>query len=334
MKHVALLVAFICSLASAFGQKNGYKIIKTFHIQSPGGWDYLAVNGDNLYVSHGTQVNILNKKTGDSVGVIKNTLGVHGIAFVESLHRGYISNGRMNNVLVFDYLTNDTLTRIATGENPDAIIFEEYSKMIITCNGRSKSLSVIDPKANKVIATIALGGKSEMPASNGAGRLYVNLEDKSEIAEVDMRTYKVLSKWSLEKGKEPTGLAFDKKTNRLFAGCNKLFVVLNAGTGKVVTTLPIGDGCDGVVFDSSSQNIFASCGEGTLAVIHENSADEYKTIANVTTKRGARTIALDKSTHLLYLPTAEFEAVPTDAPKRTRPQMKSDTFQVLVLGKA
>jgi YVTN family beta-propeller protein len=332
-KSVVLLVIFsVIAFRSLQAQKD-FHISRTFHIQSGGGWDYLAVGPGNnrLYVSHGTQVNILDKTTGDSIGVIENTTGVHGIAFDKANGKGYTSNGRLNNVTVFDLATNKVLTQIATGENPDAILYEPFTKKIITCNGRSKDLSVIDPLENKVIATIPVGGKPETAVSNGAGKLYVNIEDKNEIAEVDLKTFTVQSHWPLAPGQEPSGLVLDKKTNRLFAGCgNKFLIAVNAATGAVVASLPIGDGCDGVGFDADTKNIFSSNGEGTISVYHEKSADKIEAVATVTTKRGARTIAVDPETHLIYLPTAEFEA--QSNPTGGRPRMIPGTFQVLVVG--
>ena len=181
----------------------------------------------------------LIKQPGDSIGVIENTTGVHGIAFDKANSKGYTSNGRLNNVTVFDLETNAMITQIATGENPDAILYEPFTKKIITCNGRSKDLSVIDPAQNKVIDTIAVGGKPETAVSNGTGKLYVNVEDKNEIVVVDLKTFTVEAHWPIAPGEEPTGLAFDKTTNRLFAGCgNKFLIAVNAATGKVVASFP------------------------------------------------------------------------------------------------
>jgi YVTN family beta-propeller protein len=337
MKKTPFLLVFILTML-AFVQlnaqeKNTLHISKTFHIQSGDGWDYIAVGPGNnrLYVSHGTQVNILDNTTGDSVGIIENTTGVHGIAFDEANGKGYTSNGRLNNVTVFDLKTNNVITQVPTGQNPDAIMYEPFSKKIVTCNGRSKDLSVIDLTDNKVIATIPLGGKPETAVSNAAGKLYVNIEDKSEIAEVDMKTFTVTNHWSIAPGEEPSGLAFDKKTNRLFAGCsNKLLMVVDASNGKIVDKLPIGDGCDGVGFDAGTKTVYSSNGEGTLSVIHEKSADKFEALTPVPTKRGARTIAVDQATHLVYLPTAEFE--PKDPNTQGRPKMIPGTFQVLVVG--
>jgi len=314
-------------------QKKDFHVIHTFHIASAGGWDYLAIGPGNnrLYVSHGTQVNVLDKSTGDSIGVIENTTGVHGIAFDKANNKGFTSNGRLNNVTVFDLETNKVLTQIATGENPDAILYETYSKKIVTCNGRSKDLSVIDPVSYKVVATIPVGGKPETAVSNGMGKLFVNIEDKNEIAVIDMKTFTVSAHWPIGPGEEPTGLVLDKKTNRLFAGCgNKFLIVVNAETGAVTASLPIGDGCDGVGFDSDTKNVFTSNGEGTMSVFHEKSADKVEPVATVTTKRGARTITVDGQTHLIYLPTADFEQQAN--PGQGRPKMIPGTFQVLVFG--
>ncbi|MEO8404839.1 MAG: YncE family protein [Chitinophagaceae bacterium] len=332
LKLLTMLMLCVLIIPSLQAQTNTFHLIKTFHIQSAGGWDYLAVGPNNrLYVSHGTQVNVLDKTTGDSLGIIENTTGVHGIAFDAANGKGYTSNGRLNTVTVFELSSNKVLAQIAAGENPDAILYEPFSKKIVTCNGRSKDLSVIDPVENKVIATIPVGGKPETAVTNAAGKLYVNVEDKSEIVEIDMKTFTVLNHWSIAPGEEPSGLAFDKKTNRLFAGCgNKLLMVIDATTGKVVDKEPIGDGCDGVGFDETSKNIYSSNGEGTLSVIHEKTAGKFEALPNVTTKTGARTIAVDQSTHLIYLSTAEFE--PKQPNTTGRPKMIPGTFQVLVIG--
>jgi len=332
---IFLMTMIVSSLFTSLqAQKaRSFQILKTFHIVSGGGWDYLTVGPGNnrLYVSHGTQVNILDKTTGDSIGVIENTTGVHGIAFDKTNKKGFTSNGRLNNVTVFDLETNKPVTQIATGENPDAILYEPYSKKIITCNGRSKDLTVIDPVGLKVIATIPVGGKPETAVSNETGKLYVNVEDKNEIVVVDMKSFTVDAHWPIGPGEEPTGLVLDKKTNRLFAGCgNKFLIAVNAANGKVVASLPIGDGCDGVGFDTETKNIFTSNGEGTMSVFHEKSADKIEPVATVATKRGARTITVDAQTHLIYLPTADFE--PQANPGQGRPRMIPGTFQVLVIG--
>jgi len=334
LKTLAMKMLFFLSSAlfcfCGFSQNTNYKVVKTYHIASAGGWDYIAVNSGNIYVSHGTQVNILNEASGDSVGFIPNTNGVHGIAFDPELGRGYTSNGRANNVTVFDLKTNAILTQIATGENPDAILFEPHTNTIITCNGRSKNLSVIDPQTNTVVATIDVGGKPETAVTDGSGKLFVNIEDKSEIVAVDLKTHAVIGHWPL--GAEgPTGLAYDKSTKRLFAGCDNYLVVMNAENGTVVNKLPIGEGCDGVAFDANHKIIFTSNGQsGTITAIKENGADDYTVLGNYTSKRGARTITMDEKTGALYLPTADFDASNT---QNGRPRMIPGSFQVLVMQK-
>lgn len=332
-KTIILLSLALAATACTTTAQTGFHVLNTYHIASPGGWDYLEVGpiNDWLYVSHGTQVNVLNKKTGDSAGVIENTTGVHGIAFDMTDGKGFTSNGRLNNVTVFDIKTNKVLGQIPTGANPDAISYDPYSKRIITCNGRGKNLSIIDPVQEKLLDSVDLGGKPETAVNDGNGRLYVNIEDKNEIVEVDMKSLKVLNHWSIAPAEGPTGLAFDNKTKRLFAGCDKMLIVLDAVSGKVVDKLPIGDGCDGVAFDPATKNIFTSNGEGTITVIHEDDANKFTVVENIPTKRSARTIALDKTTHKLYLPTAEFE--PQDPNVKGRPKMKPGTFQVLEVGK-
>ena len=312
-------------------QQTPFQVTKTFHIASAGGWDYIAVGPENnrLYVSHGTQVNILDETTGDSVGVIPNTTGVHGIPFVPSLGKGYTSNGRLNNVTVFDLKTNQVLGQIATGQNPDAIMYDAFSKLIITCNGRSANLSLIDPATEKVVATIPVGGKPETAVSDEQGKLYINIEDKSEIIEVDINSRSVKNRWPLAPSEGPTGLAMDLKTRRLFAGCDKTLVVMNADNGKVVDRITIGDGCDGVAFDPELKYAFASCGQGELSIVHEESADKFTLVSNLPTKPSARTIALNTNTHTVYLPAAEFEK--TAAAGQRRPPMVPGTFQVLVV---
>jgi YVTN family beta-propeller protein len=334
MKKYPLIVTLFFALSSLLNAQNKaeFKIANTFHIKSAGGWDYLAVCPDNnrLYVSHGGQVNVLDKTTGDSLGVVANTLGVHGIAFIPSLGKGYTSNGRANNVSVFDLKTNVVSEQIATGENPDAIMYEPFSKTIITCNGRSKDISVIDPTTNKVIATVPIGGKPETAVSDESGKLFVNSEDKNEIVVVDLKTFKVVNNWSLDSAEAPTGLAIDLKTKRLFAGCEKLLVVMNAENGKIVDKLPIGNGCDGVAFDNKTKQIFTSNGEGTMTIIEEKSADSFSVSATIPTKKAARTIFLDESTHTLYLPTADLEPKKAGDDPKARAKTIVGSFQVLV----
>jgi len=328
LRRITPFLSLLCLLFHTANAQE-FHVSKTFKIGSPGGWDYIAVGPDQkIYVSHGTQVNILDQRTGDSVGVIPNTTGVHGIAFVPALGKGYTSNGRANSVTVFDLRTAAVQQQIAVGQNPDAIMYEPYSKTIVTCNGRSHDLSVVDPATGAVTATIPLDGKPETAVSDGKGRIYINIEDKNKITVVDMRLKTVVASWPL--GAEgPTGLAIDNSTHRLFAGCDRQLVILDAGTGAVVTKQPIGDGCDGVGFDEGLKLVFASCGEGKLSVIKEESANSFKPLADVPTKRSARTLAVDSKTHNIYLPAADTEK----AAAGERPKQIPGTFQVIVVTK-
>jgi YVTN family beta-propeller protein len=310
MTHLRSFLSVLCTLllsvtVSMAQATDSFQLSKTFRIGSPGGWDYISIGPDKkIYVSHGTHVVILDEKKGDSVGVIPNTIGVHGIAFDEALGKGYTSNGRNNSVTVFEIKTGQILKQIPTGQNPDAILFDPFTKSVITCNGRSHDLSIIDPATEQVTATIALDGKPETAVSDEAGRIFVNIEDKNEITVVDMVRKQVVATWSLSPGESPTGLAIDRKTRRLFAGCEKWLIVMDAVSGSIVGKYPIGNGCDGVAFDSHLKDIFASCGEGLLTVIHESSASSFQVVANVPTKRSARTLAVDEKNHQIFLPAS------------------------------
>lgn len=325
---ILLVVPFSVALQTARAQGNsGFHVTKTFKIGSPGGWDYIAVGPDQkIYVSHSSDVVILDAKTGDSVGVIPNTTGVHGIAFAGS--KGFTSNGRLNAVTEFDLKTSAVLQQIPAGQNPDAIMYDPYSKLVITCNGRSHDLSLIDPATGQVTGTIALDGKPETAVSDEAGKIYVNIEDKNKISVVDISSKTVTASWPLQ-AEGPTGLSIDIKTKRLFAGCDKQLVVMDATSGAIVASLPIGDGCDGTGFDAGLKLVFASCGEGKLTVIKEESASSFKVIDNVPTKRSARTCAVNPVTHEVYLPSADAEP----AAAGERPKMTPGTFGVTVVGK-
>jgi YVTN family beta-propeller protein len=318
-------------------KKTGFKVLTKFPIKSTGGWDYITVDGASkrIYVSHGMQVNILDVATGDSVGIIPDTKGVHGIALAPDLNKGYTSNGRANTVTVFDLKTNQVLKQIAAGTNPDAIFYDEFSRKVYAFNGRSKDATVIDAASDMVVATIPLGGKPETGVSDGKGKVFVNIEDTNEEVEIDATTFKILNRWKLDGGEEPSGLAMDRKTNRLFIGCggNKTMIVLDATNGKILGKFPIG-GCDGVAFDPELKQAYASNGEGTISVIRELSADKFEFVENIPTERGARTIGIDVITHKLYLPTAQTKPVePTADNAHPRPQQIPGTFHIVVVGK-
>lgn len=331
-KLIPLLFAAIAFLPAVKAQTTGpYHITNTFHIQSAGGYDYTTVDSlsDNLYLSHGTQVNILNKRTGDSIGVIQTDKDVHGIALVHDLGKGYITNGGANSAVVFDLKTNKILGHVPTGAFADGIMYDTFSKKVITCNGRGKNMTVIDPATDRVVATIQLTGWPETATSDGKGRIYVNNAEKSEIDVIDATTFKIIDAWPLAPGKGPSGLAMDRQSMRLFSGCdgNKL-VVMDATNGKIITTLPIGDECDAVGFDVKLKTVYSSNGEGTLTIIKEVSPNKFVVAQVLKTEKGARTHTVDQISHLVYLPTADFK--PKD-PKSFRPQTIPGTFRVLVV---
>ncbi|GAB4091470.1 hypothetical protein GCM10028786_03960 [Flaviaesturariibacter terrae] len=327
MRALFVIIGLFASLLG-LTQHTSFRQKQSFPIRSTGGWDYLALYSGRIFVAHATQVNVLNAATGDSIGVIPNTTGVHGIAFDPSVGHGFTSNGRRNNVFVFDLKTLAVVDSIATGQNPDAILFEPFTGFVITCNGRSGDLTLINPTKNVVEGTIAVGGRPEEAASDGKGRLFVNIEDKNEVVCVDLKARKVIHRWSLGGAEGPTGLQYDPATNRLFAGCEEKLVVLDAGTGRIVASLPIGAGCDGVVFWPKRRLVITSNGQsGTLSVIREVSADKFVSVATVPTQRSARTIALDPATGTIFLPAADFEK---PAAANERPHMIPGSFRILV----
>jgi YVTN family beta-propeller protein len=337
-KKIFIIAGIFLSLLGLNGQNvdNGYKIAQQIHLEGDGFWDYL--NADDatgmLYVSHGKMVNVVDMKTGKNVATITDVNGVHGIAIAIEFNKGFISNGADSNVTVFNTKDFKVIEKVpVTGKNPDAILYEPFSKSIITWNGRSSNATVIDAKTDKVIATIMLAGKPEAAVSDGNGKVFVNIEDKSEISMINVKTWKVEQTWSIAPGEGPSGLALDNENHRLFSATDKLMVVLDAESGKVITTLPTGGRVDGAGFDPGLKRAYSSCGEGVLTVVQEENPNTFKVLANVPTQAGARTISVSAETHRIYLPTAEFGPTPektADNP-RPRPTVKPGTFTVLVV---
>jgi YVTN family beta-propeller protein len=319
-------------------QAPGYHLLRTYKIGGEGFWDYLTVDSEarRVYISRGTHVMVLDADNGKVVGDIPDTPGVHGIALISSLNRGFISNGRGNNVTAFDLLTLKVIGHVPTGENPDAIIYDPGSNRVFAFNGRGGSATAIDPVNLTVAATIPLGGKPEFAAADGAGHVFVNIEDKSELVRIDSENLKVLDHWPIKGCESPSGLSMDTKNHRLFSGChNEVLAVIDAKNGFVMKTLPIGRGVDATAFDSETGLAFSSNGDGTLTVIHEDTPYEFKVVENVSTQRGARTMAVDEKTHHVFLVTAEFGPTPaaTAENPRPRPAMLPDSFVVLEYGK-
>ena len=318
--------------------ESGYHVVNQYKLGGEGGWDYLTFDAQarRLYVSHATHVLVVDADTGAVVGDIPDTPGVHGIAVVGEAGKGYVSNGRASTVTVFDLKTLKTLKQIPVGKNPDAIIYDAASKRVFTMNGASADTTALDVKTDTVAGTLALGGKPEFAVTDERGNVFVNIEDKSAIVEFDSRSLKVEANWPIAPAEEPSGLAFDRKHRRLFSvGSNKLMAVVNADTGKVLTTVPIGGGVDAAAFDPETGLVFSSNGDGTLTVVHEDAPDKYSVVENVTTRRGARTMAFDPKTHRVYLVTAEFGPPPAPTPERPRPRpsIVPGSFMLLVVGK-
>ncbi len=330
-----LLVGAIIGLAAG----SGYHLVKKIPVGGEGGWDYLSFDDASrrLYIARATRVVALDVEQGTVVGEIQNTPGVHGIALVPELNRGFTSNGATASVTIFDLKTLKELGQTkTTGANPDAIVYDPASRRVFTMNGRGNNSTAIDAATGTVAGTITLGGRPEFAVADGRGRLYVNLEDKGEELVIDSRTMEIVARWKMAPCEEPSGLAIDREHRRLFAGChNQIMVVMDADTGKVVTTVPIGRGVDANAFDPATQLAFSSNGDGTLTVVHEDSPDKFSVLENVGTQRGARTMALDPRTHNVFLVTAEFGPPPPPTPEqpRPRPTILPNTFVVLVFGR-
>src|SRR6266436_3899463 len=321
----------------AHGQN--YKLLKSIPIGSEGGWDYLSIDAKarKLYVTHATKIVIVDLTSDKVVGEIADTPGVHGFAVASDLDRGFSSNGKESKVSVVDLNTAKTITKVETGENPDAILFELTNSEVYAFNGRGKSATVIDAKNNQVVGTVPLSGKPEFAAADGLGeRVFCNIEDKNEVAVIDMKTHAVTATWPLVSGEEPTGMAFDAVHHRLFVGChNKLMMMMDSDTGKVVAKTPIGAGVDACAFDDATQLAFASCGDGTITIAKEEALDKLAVVQTLTTERGARTMALDPATHRIYTCTAQIapDTGPSPSPgERRRPDYVPGTFHVLVYG--
>jgi len=333
MRKRLLLVLLAASVAAPvlFAASTGYHLLGEIKVGGEGGWDYLTVDAAarRLYVSHATHVVVIDVDAGKVVGDIPDTPGVHGIAIAPELNRGFVSNGRSNNVTIFDLKTLKSLGQVATGENPDSIRYDAVSGRVFTFNGRSKNSTAIDAKTGTVAGTIALPGKPEFSVADGKGKVYVNIEDTSEIVEIDAAKATMTRKYSLSPCQEPSGLAIDTKSRRLFSVCsNRLMVVSDPDTGKVVATPAIGAGSDGAAFDPGTGYAFSSNGDGTLTVVQQT-AGKWDVAENIATERGARTLAVDEKTHHVFLSSAKS----APAAQGARPTFLPDSFKVLIVGK-
>jgi DNA-binding beta-propeller fold protein YncE len=339
MTHRAFLpaLALACCSLSLSPAYASHHLAREVKLPGNDGWDYLAFDGSNgkLFVSHGTHVEVLDTARLVLAGSIANTPGVHGIAIARDLGRGYVSAGAASSVVVFDLKSLARLAEVkTTGENPDAILYEQHTHRVFTFNGRGHNVTAIDARTNTVVGTISLDAKPEFAVSDDAGNVFVNLEDKNSIAELDPRKLTVTAVWHLAACDEPSGLAIDRAHHRLFSVCsNRIMEIVDATNGHSVAQVPIGEGVDGAAFDGGAQLAFASGGDGTLTIVREDAPDKYSVLETVRTRPGARTLTLDEKTHRVYLSTAQRAAAPAPVAgqPRQRPSIVPDTFEVLVV---
>ena len=331
-------LVLLASLQTAHGQS--YNLVKNIAIAGEGGWDYLSIDAKarKLYVTHASKIVTVDLGQDKVAAEIADTPGVHGFAVASELGRGFSSNGSEARVSVVDLKTLRTISKVETGENPDAILYEPTRSEVYAFNGRGKSATLIDAKTAKVVATVPLAGKPEFATADPKSRrVFCNIEDKNEVAVIDTKTHSVIASWPLVRGEEPTGMAFDAAHHRLFVGChNKLMAMLDTETGKIIATVPIGAGVDACAFDDATQLVFASCGDGTVTIAKEETPEKLTVAQRLTTERGARTMALDPVTHRIYTATAEIapeRGNPSPSPgERRRPDYVPGTFHLLVYG--
>ncbi len=330
----------VLPLASATNAADtGYRVINKIKLGGEGGWDALTVDSAarRLYISRGTHVMVVDIDSNTLAGDIPDTSGVHGIALAPELKRGFTSNGKADTATIFDLDTLKTLGQVKTGKNPDAIIYDPASGLVFSFNGGSGDATAFDAATGTVAATIALGGKPEFAETDEAGHIYVNIENTSEVVEIATATLSVTRRFPLAPCEEPAGIALDKKSRRIFSGCrNKMMSILDTVGGRVIATVPIGEGVDGGGFDPEQGFAFSSNGDGTLTISSETAPGKFEVAQTVNTQNRSRTMAIDLKTHNVYLPAADFapaQEPPQEGSKRQRPVMLKDSFAVIVVGR-
>ena len=335
IQRTAVTFALTCMCGVAFGGEL-YQIVKEIPIGGEGGWDILTIDSsaNRLYLSHATRVVVVDLNRNAVVGEIAKTPGVHAFVAVPEFQRGFSSNGKEAKSSVVDLTTLKTISKIDTGQNPDAVVYEPRHGEVYVFNHTGNSVTLIDAKSATVTATIPLGGSPEFAVvDEKAGRIYCNIEDKNEVAVIDSAKHQVVARWPIAPGEEASGIALDAAHHRLFATChNKMMVMVDTQTGKVVANVPIGIGVDGCAFDDASQLAFASCGDGTTTIAKEETPQKLTVVQTLKTERGARTMALDPKTHGIYLPTAQFQPAPSPSPGASpaRPTIIPNTLKLLV----
>jgi len=327
------------ALSAAADTASHYKLVHTFVLGGDGGWDYLSFDtpGQRLFISRSNRVQVMDT-SGKLLGEVPGTNGVHGIALAPEVGKGFTTDGQDDSVTVFDLKSLRVTAQIKIpGDHPDAIAYDPMTKRVFTFNGRSDDSTVIDAASDKVLGTIPLSGRPEASVADGQGRVYVNIEDKSELTAIDAKAMQVISTWSLAPCDSPSAIAMDAAHRRVFSGCEgKLMAVSDADAGKVVATVPIGDGVDAGDFDPGLGLVFMACGEGVLSVIHEDSPDHYTKLEDAATEKYARTLGLDKAHHDVYLVTADLKFTPapagaTGGAARPKRSVLPDSFRVLVM---
>jgi len=336
MRRLMLTVGFLTLFLVLPALAQQYHVTGRIPLEGDSGWDYLFVDSRSgqLFVSHGTEVDVIDLASEKPIAKITGMKRIHGIAVADDLGRGFISDGRDDAVVIFDRKSHAIVQKVQAGKNPDGILYDPYSKRVFAFNGRSNDATAIDAASGKVVGTILLDGKPEFPGTDGKGNVYVNIEDKSELVLLDPQALKVKKTWSLLPCDEPSGLTIDPDARRVFSVCsNKLMTVADADSGKVVATVPIGNGPDAAGYDPATKLVFSSNGDGTLTVIKQETPDKYTVLANVTTERSARTMTLDPKTHKIYLSAAQLgpPPEPTADNPHPRPKMVPGSFHVLIV---
>lgn len=343
-RALIVMLAATCSIACSHawagraGTHREWVQVAKYALGGAGGWDLMAVDPKQrrLYLTRGDRVIVIDPDTGARIGEIAGLERAHGVALVPALHRGYVTSGGADRVVSFDLVTLKAVHSIEAGKNPDAIVFDRASGNVFAFDGGSREVTVIDPRSDTVVATIALPGKPELAVSDGRGNVYVNLEDEGKVSKINARRRKVVATWSLGSCESPTGLAIDVRNERLFSACgNRRMVIVSARDGHGVASVPIGEHPDGATFDPATSDAFSSNSDGTLTVVHEENPHRFVVAATVPTPPRSRTIVLDEKTHHLILATAEFgpAAAATPTNPHPRPPMKPDSFGVIVIGR-
>jgi len=334
-------IAFLFIGFSVIGiaqSSSGYHVVKKIAVGGEGGWDYITYDARShrLFASHGTKVEVISTDSDKVIGEIPKTEGVHGIAIANVFGRCFVSNGRTSTVSIVDLKTLKLIDTVSVGKNPDAILFDDFSRRVFVFNGRSNDATILDAQKGTIISTLPLGGKPEFAVTDSKGHVFVNIEDKSEIVAIDAKGMKVLSRWPIKPGEGPSGLAIDILHDHLFSVCgNKLMMVVDAKNGNIIASVPIGDRVDGCAFDPGTGLAFSSNGEGTMTIVREESPAKFSVLETVKTQAGGRTITVDPATHTVFIPTADLgpTPAPTSERPRPRPAILPNTFCILKIQK-